>query len=95
MKRTRAHVIMFGMAVSLAGCAAPAQRASEGQCFRVRYDAGGRRAVIAGRSIQRVSETRVTIKDVVSINGTARSQKSMDITSTNIAIDEGSCYLLN
>jgi hypothetical protein len=85
-------VVLSGLLFLTVACGPKAQPAGIGQCFRVRYDAGGQRAVIAGHVIERHSETHIVIKEVVTMNGEPHTQEAMDVTSGNIAIDEGSCY---
>jgi hypothetical protein len=74
------------MALGVSACGQEVMRPKNpSRCLRVWYDAGGRRVVVPGKEVARLSETRVRVKQATG--------KLVDITSTNIAIEEGSCYI--
>jgi hypothetical protein len=62
-------------------------------CLRVHYDAGGHRVVVAGKTVERISDTHVIVREIKSLNGSSLDVTSdtMDISSNGIVIDEGAC----
>jgi hypothetical protein len=64
------------------------------QCLRVHYDAGGNRVVVSAHQVDKFSDTHVRVIGVVDSNTFNMTRGGdMDVTSSNLVIDQGSCTI--